>query len=420
MTADVRLIRRRADEVVAPVATPPSPAIVAAAADIVAEVRDSGEEALRRYAARFDGLVADRPLVIGAADLRKARLSLPQNQQDLLERTAERIAVFARAQRASLSDLDVPVPGGRAGHRVMPLKTAGCYAPAGRYPLPSSVLMTAVTARTAGVETVIVATPSSDALMLAAADIAGADMVLCAGGAQAVAALAHGVAVPACDVIVGPGNAWVTAAKLLVADRVRTDGAAGPSELVVVADGSSDPERVAADLLAQAEHDPLARVVLVALDEGVIGDVERSLTGQLVDLPTRGTAREALGHAVGILVDDVAEAVALCNRLAPEHLQWTAGGGDAPDELECYGGLFAGADAAEVLGDYGAGPNHVLPTGGQARSRGGLSVFDFLAVRTWLRIEDTSAVQGLARDAAELAKLEGLVGHGRAAGLREG
>jgi phosphoribosyl-ATP pyrophosphohydrolase/phosphoribosyl-AMP cyclohydrolase/histidinol dehydrogenase len=303
----------------------------------------------------------------------------------------------------------------------MPLAAAGCYAPGGRYPLPSSVLMTAVTARTAGVGTVAVACPRPEPVVLAAAAVAGADLLLAAGGAQAVAALARGTeTVPSCDVVVGPGNTWVTAAKLAVADRVRTDGAAGPSELVVVADAQADPALVAADLLAQAEHDPLARPVLVALADGVIAAVEEELAVQLAELATADIARRALAGGCAVRAADLAEAVALCNRLAPEHLQWNATGGTAPAELQAYGGLFEGAGAAEVLGDYGAGPNHVLPTGGAARRRGGLWVGDFLAVRTWLRLDDPAAVRQTAADARELATIEGLAGHAAAANRRAG
>jgi phosphoribosyl-ATP pyrophosphohydrolase/phosphoribosyl-AMP cyclohydrolase/histidinol dehydrogenase len=224
--------------------------------------------------------------------------------------------------------------------------------------------------------------------------------------------------VPACDVVVGPGNVWVTAAKLAVEGRVRTDGAAGPSELVVVADAGADPAVVAADLLAQAEHDPLARPVLMALDDGVIEAVEAELTLQLETLPTAAVARAALAGGFAVRAQDPAQAVVLCNRLAPEHLQWCADGGRTPAGLTAYGGLFLGAGAAEVLGDYGAGPNHVLPTGGAARLRGGLWVGDFLAVRTWLRVDDAEAAATLTADARDLARLEGLEGHGRAAACR--
>jgi phosphoribosyl-ATP pyrophosphohydrolase/phosphoribosyl-AMP cyclohydrolase/histidinol dehydrogenase len=402
-------------------APPLPPDVTAGARRIVAEVREGGDAVLRRFAAELDGLAADAPLVHDRARLRAAREACAPEVAGLLERTADRIERFALAQRAALQDVAVAVPGGRAGHTVAPLPAAGCYAPGGRHPLPSSVLMTAVTARAAGVGTVVVACPRPEPVVLAAAAVAGADLVLAAGGAQAVAALAHGTeSVPACAAVVGPGNVWVTAAKLLVEGTVRTDGAAGPSELVVVADRATDPGLAAADLLAQAEHDPLARPVLVALDDALVDEVRRELGRQLADLPTAEVARRALQGGCAVRARDAAEAVDLCNRLAPEHLQWMAGSGEAPDGLTAYGGLFLGAGAAEVLGDYGAGPNHVLPTGGAARLRGGLWVGDFLAVRTWLRIDDPAAAADLAADAGRLARLEGLAAHARAAERRGG
>lgn len=395
------------------------PEILRGSEDIIAAVRSGGDDALRGFAHDLDGRPDGAPLIHDRAALRQALEACPADLRDLLERTADRIGSFAAAQRAAIRDVEVDIPGGRAGHRVMPLAAAGCYAPGGRHPLPSSVLMTAVTARAAGVPQVVVACPRPDPVVLAAASAAGADLLLAAGGAQAVAALAWGTAsVPACEAVVGPGNQWVTAAKLAVEGRVRTDGAAGPSELVVVADAGSDPALVAADLLAQAEHDPLARPVLVALDDGVIEAVEDELATQLADLPTADVARRALDGGLAVRVPDPTAAVALCNRLAPEHLQWSATLGREPVGLAAYGGLFVGEGAAEVLGDYGAGPNHVLPTGGAARLRGGLWVGDFLAVRTWLRIDAPPAAAELADDASRLAELEGLPGHARAAARR--
>jgi phosphoribosyl-ATP pyrophosphohydrolase/phosphoribosyl-AMP cyclohydrolase/histidinol dehydrogenase len=218
--------------------------------------------------------------------------------------------------------------------------------------------------------------------------------------------------------VVGPGNRWVTAAKKLVAGRVGIDMLAGPSELVVLADSGADPELVAADLLAQAEHDPDALPVLVTTAAGLAEAVESALARQLIDLPTRETAAAALGNGFAVVASDLDEAVAVCDRLAPEHLQVLTANADAvAARLRHWGGLFIGAASAEVLGDYGAGPNHTLPTGGVARFKGGLSVLDFLRVRTWLRL-DGGADPELARDAAALARLEGLEAHARAAERR--
>ena len=394
--------------------------ILGQAQELVDAVRSGGETVLRRFAMRFDGLGAEAPLVLGPERMRAAYDSLPESERELLERTAGRIRHFARAQREALVDLSIVAHGMRMGHRVLPVPTAGCYAPGGRFPLPSTVLMTACTAREAGVAEVWVASPNPQPVTLAAAHVAGADAVLAAGGAHAIAAMAFGTeSVPACSVIVGPGNAWVTAGKQLVAGRVRIDSLAGPSELLVVADRTTDPALVAADLLAQAEHDVMAIPSLLALDEGVIEAVEAELTVQLTTLPTAETASVALHNGFAVHVHDLEEAIELCDLLAPEHLQWMVGQPDlARERLRHYGGLFLGSGAAEVLGDYGAGPNHVLPTGGSARSKGGLSVFDFVKVNTWMEVEDARATRVLCRDAALLAALEGLAGHERAARRR--
>lgn len=395
-------------------------ATLAAAAEIVEAVRSGGEQALRAFAERFGDRQPGEPLVIVQDELDAARRRLPSGKRELLERTAGRIESFARAQREALADVTVEVPGGEAGHRVAPVERAGCYAPGGRFPLPSSVLMTAVTARAAGVGEVWVASPRPVEATLAAAAIAGADGLLAAGGAHAIAALAFGAGpVPACDVVVGPGNRWVTAAKKLVSGQVGIDMLAGPSELVVLADGTADPATVAADLLAQAEHDPDALPILVTTDPGLAAEVDRALRLQLEDLPTRATAGAALANGFTVVARDLDQAVAVCDRLAPEHLQVLTSDVDiVAGRLSHWGGLFIGESSAEVFGDYGVGPNHTLPTGGVARFKGGLSVFDFLRIRTWLRLEPGDAAIGIARDAAALARIEGLEAHARAAERR--
>jgi phosphoribosyl-ATP pyrophosphohydrolase/phosphoribosyl-AMP cyclohydrolase/histidinol dehydrogenase len=401
---------------------PVDPATLEAAAGVVRDVRDRGERAVREHAERLGDVAPGAALVVGRAQMQDALAALPPEQRELLERTAARVRSFASAQRECLSELVVRVPGGSAGHTVRPVRRAGCYAPGGRFPLPSSVLMTAVTARAAGVGEVWVASPRPATATLAAAAIAGADALLAVGGAQAVAALAFGAGpVPACDVVVGPGNRWVTAAKALVAGRVGIDMLAGPSELVVLADSSAEPGLVAADLLAQAEHDPDALVTLVTTDESLVESVERELQEQLATLPTVGTARAALANGRAVVAGDLRAALEACERLAPEHLELMVRNPQAvASRVHAYGGLFVGGSSAEVLGDYGAGPNHVLPTGGTARHAGGLSVLDFLAVRTWLRIDDGGQARELVSDAAALARIEGLEAHARAAERRLG
>jgi phosphoribosyl-ATP pyrophosphohydrolase/phosphoribosyl-AMP cyclohydrolase/histidinol dehydrogenase len=404
-------------DVVSCLQPPVTAADLAAAAELVERVRVGGEPALRQLAQQFDGLAVDAPLTIGREQLDGIRAALPVATVVLLERTAARIRAFATAQRACLLPLATAVPGGRAGHRWLPVAAAGAYAPGGRYPLPSSVLMTVVPAKVAGVPFVRVASPRPSMVTLAAAAVAGADEVLVAGGAQAIAALAVGVAGPRVDVVVGPGNRWVTAAKKHLVGEVGIDGLAGPSELLVLADADADPAAIAADLLAQAEHDPDARPLVVATSADLLLAVERELLRQLATLPTAAVARASL-QANGCLVQafDLADAVAFANRVAPEHLELCVRDPSAVvPALHAYGALFVGTGSAEVFGDYGAGPNHVLPTGGGARFQAGLSVATFLRPATWLELDDPSV---LAADIQELAQLEGLHGHAAAAALR--
>lgn len=400
-------------------------ATLADATRIVAEVREGGEAALRRCAERYGELATGQTMVHGAAELRAALARVDSATRGVLERSAERIGSFARAQLACLNGLDVKVEGGRAGHTIAPMERAGCYAPGGRFPLPSSVLMTACTARAAGVASVWVASPKPTDATLAAAALADADGVLAVGGAHAIAALAYGVAgvVPGSDIVVGPGNRWVTAAKKIVFGDVAIDMLAGPSEVVVLADESAEARRVAADLLAQAEHDTDARAILVttsrALAERVDAAIEKELAAWPAAASNAGIARESLGRNGGVVVcASLEEAIAACDRIAPEHLEvMTVDAELIGARLRHYGAVFIGPDSAEVLGDYAMGPNHVLPTGGTARFAGGLSVFTFLRVRTWLEARPES-VGAVAKDAEALGRVEGLIGHARAAELR--
>jgi len=408
------LVRRRAAAV-------PAEAF-AVAAPIVEAVRARGEVALREYAERFDDVSAGGPLFLDRATLDRALAGLAAADRARLERVADRIRTFAEAQKRALGAVTVTLPGGSAGHWIAPLDRAGCYAPGGRYPLPSSVLMTAVTARAAGVKQIWVASPKPGPMTLAAAAVAGADGVLTAGGAQAIAALAFGAGpLPACDVVVGPGNRYVTAAKQLVSGegRVAIDMLAGPSELVVFADATASPAVIAADLLAQAEHDPDALPVLVTLDPTHLDRVETELARQVANLPSGEVARAALANGGVVVVANVEDGIAACDALAPEHLELCLrDAAVVAPRLAHFGALFIGGGSAEVLGDYGAGPNHVLPTAGTARSKGGLSVYTFLRVRTWLRIDDSAAARPLVEDAAWFGRVEGLEAHARSAERR--
>lgn len=392
---------------------PVDASVLVAAIEIVEEVRNNGEAALHAYNHRFGDESPDGKLIYSGDDLEEAYANLEESTAALLGRISTRIETFATAQRRSLKDVEVDVPGGRAGHRWIPVENVGAYAPGGRYPLPSTVLMTVVPARVAGVGQTWVASPRPSEIMLASAHVAGAEGVIGVGGAQAIAALAFGTISPPCSLIVGPGNKWVTAAKKYLYGEVGIDGLAGPSEILVIADARSDPELVAHDLLAQAEHDPEARPLLVSLDNELIRIVEERLKHLLSDLPTAGVARLALDNGIAVAVENLVEAAAVSNAIAPEHLAIHI---EAPDQimglLTNYGSVFVGNMASEAVADYGIGPNHVLPTGGTARFQSGLSVSTFLKSPTWLELNDPDLVSA---DTAALARLEGLEGHARSA-----
>ena len=396
----------------------------AKAAAIIDEVEAGGEAALRRWAERLGELEPLGELFLDRAALERALGELGPGERGLLERGRDRIRAFAAAQRACLSDLELPIQGGAAGHRFIPVERAGCYVPGGLHPLASSALMTVLPARAAGVRSVWCAGPRPSVVTLAAAALAGADGFLAAGGAQAVAALAFGCGpVEPRDLVVGPGGRYVAAAKRILFGTVGTEAPAGPSELLVIAESGAeagaDPAVIAADMLAQAEHDTAARAALVALDPKLVDAVEVELAAALARLPepSASVARASLETGGWALVaSSREEACAAADRFAPEHLEILAA------EPEFYernvsnaGAVFLGSGSAEVLGDYGAGPNHCLPTGGASRFAAGLSVLTFLRPRTYLRLEDPRAI---AADAAAFARLEGLEAHARSAELR--
>ena len=394
-------------------------------ASIISSVRTQGPAAVRELAIRFGERSPTQPLVLTPDDMHAALHALNPDDRALLQRTADRIRAFALAQRASITETSLPIPGGTAGHTIEPVASAGCYAPAGLYPLPSSVLMTAITARAAGVPRVVVASPGAHPLNLAAAAIAGADHFLAVGGAHAIAALALGLSGPTgdaldpVDIIVGPGNAYVTAAKRALFGTVGIDMLAGPSELLIIADSTADPRLIAADLLAQAEHDENARANLVTTDPALIHAVRAELDQQLLSLPSRHIAAASLACSSLTLARDLDHAIAIANDAAPEHLEiMTANPHALATRIRNAGAIFLGHASAEVLGDYGSGPNHTLPTNKTARFSAGLSVSHFLRLRTYISITNPAAAAPLRADAIHLASLEGLHAHANAAQLR--
>ena len=397
-----------------------------AVSSIVAAVRARGDAALIEYTARFDrlSLTPDR-LRIGADEIEAATASVPADQLQALDLAATRIEAFHKAQLPA--DLKMTDDAGMTlGMRWTALDSVGLYVPGGKAAYPSSVLMNAVPARVAGVRRVAMCVPTPDGvlnpLVLAAARRAGVGEIYRVGGAQAVAALAYGTSsLAAVDRIVGPGNAYVAEAKRQVFGRVGIDNIAGPSEVVIVASSDNDPRRVAVDLLAQAEHDEAAQSILVTNSDDFADAVAAAVAAELPTLPREAIARASWdSHGAVILVRDWNEAVALVDRLAPEHLQLMGREPEALfDLIRHAGAIFLGAYCPEALGDYVAGPNHVLPTGRTARFASGLSVFDFLKRTTWLS-GDRAALRRIGPAAVTLAEAEGLGAHARSVALRLG
>jgi histidinol dehydrogenase len=387
---------------------------------IIAAVRRDGDRALIRLTRRLDkaALTPARMRVPGD-DLAAAYRAVPAAVRRDLSLAARRIRTFhARQRERSWSFRDAS--GARLGQRLQPLDRVGVYVPGGRAAYPSTVLMTVIPARVAGVREVVAVSPVGPAgdtpVILAACHVAGVDALYRVGGAQAVAALAFGTAtIPRVDKIVGPGNIYVATAKRLCYGTVDIDAIAGPSEVLIVADGSADPDLVAADMLAQAEHDPLAAAVCVTPVARLARRVAAALDAQLAALPRRAIAGRALAAFGAIVVTrSMSEAIALANRIAPEHLELAV---REPrrllDAIRHAGAIFLGQDAPEAFGDYLAGPNHVLPTGGTARFSSPLGVYDFVK-RTSVIEASPRTLARLGPAVVRLARLEGLDAHGRA------
>ena len=397
-------------------------------ADILADVQKRGDAAVLDYTQRFDGLQAAdvKVLEITQAELQAALDSLPAAQREALQAAAARVRKYHEAQKKasgeswSYRDED----GTLLGQKVTPLDRVGIYVPGGKAAYPSSVLMNAIPAHVAGVQEIIMVVPTPagarNPLVLAAACVAGVSRVFTVGGAQAVAALAYGTAtIPKVDKITGPGNAYVASAKKRVFGTVGIDMIAGPSEILVLADGSTPAEWVAMDLFSQAEHDELAQSILLCPDATYIAEVQAAIDRLLPEMPRREIIAKSLNdRGALILTRSMEEACAISNRIAPEHLEVSSRDPHRWEPLLRHAGaIFLGAFTSESLGDYCAGPNHVLPTSGTARFSSPLGVYDFQKRSSLIEVSEAGA-QPLGRIAAELAYGEGLQAHARAAELR--
>jgi histidinol dehydrogenase len=401
------------------------PSVSDAVRSILARVRDGGDAAVLHLTKRFDGAdLRDRGLTATAEETAAAGPALPFELRTAIDGLIERLR--------DLHERQVPAEwwderdGVVYGEIVRPVDAAGCYVPGGRAVYPSSVAMTVVPAAVAGVGRIVVCTPPSpdgtvDPSVLYAARRAGASVVVKAGGAQAIAALAYGTeSVSLVDRIVGPGNAYVTEAKRQVSGFVGIDGLAGPTELVLIADASADPRWVALDLVAQAEHDPEALATLVLTDETLLGPVEERLEIEVARAARRDVVEAALARGRAVLAADAEHAVEIANDLAPEHLQLAVA--DAVrlgGSIRNAGAVFAGPFAAVPFGDYGVASNHVLPTAGTARFASGLRAADFVKVMSVVELDDHAAAR-FAPDVATIARHEGLAGHARAVEVRAG
>ena len=398
----------------------------ATVAGILADVKQRGDEAVLEYTRKFDRLPLDNAaaLELPLAELKAAFDGLPAAQRSALEQAAQRVTAYHEKQRMeswSYTEAD----GTLLGQQVTPLDRVGLYVPGGKAAYPSSVLMNALPAKVAGVDELIMVVPTPDGvknqLVLAAAHLCGVDRVFTIGGAQAVAALAYGTAtIPKVDKIVGPGNAYVASAKRRVFGVCGIDMVAGPSEILVVCDGKTDPDWVAMDLFSQAEHDELAQAILVTPDAAFADAVAASADKLLEQMPRKDIIRTALeGRGALITVADMDEACAIANRIAPEHLELSV---DEPQawlpQLKHAGAIFMGRYTSESLGDYCAGPNHVLPTSGTARFSSPLGVYDFQKRSSLIQVSKQGA-QVLGAIAAELAFGEGLQAHAQSALYRK-
>jgi len=391
---------------------------------IVRDVEKRGDEALFAYTRQFDGYdLTSQTVAVQKEEMERAADRVAAVDLRLLERAAKRIEAFHRHQ-IQTDWLDASEEGIRIGQRIVPLERVGLYVPGGLAAYPSTVLMAAIPARIAGVEEIVIVSPLRDGevhpLVAAAALLSGVSRVFKVGGAQAVAALAFGTAsIPRVDKIVGPGNAYVAAAKRLVFGQVDIDMIAGPSEILVIADGKTPAPFVAADLLAQAEHDELASAILLTPDRAYARSVSDEVTRQ-ADLLRRRTiaVRSLERYGAAIVTADMTEALSLANRFAPEHLELAVENPDALlPSIRNAGAVFLGSYTPETLGDYLAGPNHILPTSGTARFSSALGVYDFVKRISVLSFS-AQAFQRYGSLARRFADLEGLEGHGRAIGVR--
>lgn len=391
---------------------------ISSVAEIISAVRSNGDEAIREYAKKFgDGdLTAFR---LTEEEIKDAISKVDEKTINTIKFAIKNVKEFAQAQLNSIKELEVNINGNTLGHKIVPLESVGCYIPGGNYPLPSSAIMTVVPAKVAGVKRVIAMSPKIQPVTVAAAYFAGADEIYRIGGVQAVAAMTYGTqTIRKVNKIVGPGNKFVTSAKKQVFGECGIDFLAGPSEVLIIADETAKPEFVAADMLAQCEHDKDARAFLICFSKEFAKQVDEKAKEYLESLQTKEIAQISYDKSFAVIANSLEEAIELSNKKAPEHLELCLNNAEnLIDKFNNYGSLFIGNYSAEVFGDYVSGTNHTLPTNQVAKYSGGLSVFDYIKIQTYQIIKE-NAIKQTAENASILAEKEGLFAHKLAADVR--
>lgn len=386
--------------------------------NIVNDVKSTGDTAVKKYAKMFgDGDINE--FKVSDEEIETAMKSVDKDTISAINYAVKNISDFAKAQLSSIKELEINIGGNTLGHRIIPLDSVGCYIPGGNYPLPSTALMTITPAKVAGVKRIVAMSPKIKPVTIAAAHIAGADEIYKIGGVQGVAAMAYGTeTIKKVNKIVGPGNKYVTAAKKTVYGECGIDFLAGPSEVLIVADESANPKFVAADMLAQCEHDKDARAFLICSSKDFAEQVKEHAEEFLAKLQTKDIAEISFAKSMAIVTDNIEEAIELSNNKAPEHLELCLKNAkEIMNKFTNYGSLFIGNYSAEVFGDYVSGTNHTLPTNQVSKYSGGLSVFDYIKVQTY-QIINKDALKTTANNASILANQEGLFAHKLAADIR--
>lgn len=391
---------------------------ISSVSEIINDVRKNGDAAVREYSQKFnDGIINEFRLT--DKEIKSAIEQVDEATLKTIKFAINNVKEFAQAQINSIKELEVNINGNTLGHKIIPVESVGCYIPGGNYPLPSTAVMTIVPAKVAGVKRVIAVSPKIKPVTIAAAHLSGADEIYRIGGVQAVGAMAYGCeSIKQVNKIVGPGNKFVTSAKKQVFGECGIDFLAGPSEVLIIADDNANPDFVAADMLAQCEHDKDARAFLICFSKEFANKVDKKALEYLDNLPTKDIANVSYSKSITIIADKMEDAIQLANDKAPEHLEICFNNAENYiNKFINYGSLFVGNYSAEVFGDYVSGTNHTLPTNQVSKYSGGLSVFDYVKIQTY-QIINPNSVKETAKNASNLAKEEGLFAHKLASDVR--